>query len=209
MTGLFIRDILIIIRSFNIVIQVAVITIGLIGAFFIFPAETALYVPIFLPVIGVSLSVELVASDERSGWKKYLPVLPLTRREIVLSKYIFFFIIIVSTLLLSLAYSGLSIMIFRNWTFIEILLSALGGLLFAVLTLVVSVPSGYFFKGQLSTFSMMGVIALIVIFKSTGLITFLLNSNYLFAALIIIGILMILLYCSYYLSLLIYSGKIR
>jgi ABC-type transport system involved in multi-copper enzyme maturation permease subunit len=208
MTGLFMKDILIIKKRYHGLLGIVVLAIS-IGAFFIFPEYAAIYVPLLFPPMGVALLADLATSDEKSGWRKYLPALPLTQKEIVLSRYAFCGLLIAAIFLFSLFYSCLAVLFFEHWTFMEVLIYSFGGLLFAVLMLIVGVPFGYFFKGELATGSMMGVIVLIMILRHTGIISLLLNGSTWIAALMIMAMALILLYCSYRLSLLIYTQKIH
>lgn len=208
MSGLFMKDILIVKKRFNYLQRIVVIAI-LVGAFFIFPEYIVLYVPLLLPPVGVAFLAELTISDERSGWRKYLPALPLTHREIILSRYAFCAFLVAIMFVFGLAYSCLAVLFFGHWTFMEILLFSIGGLLFASLMVIVSVPIGYFFKGNVTTGSMMFVIILVMILRDTGIISLLLNGSSWIAAFVIVVILLILLYASYRLSLLIYTQKVR
>ena len=54
------------------------------------------YISLLLPLVGVAFLTELVKIEEKSDWKNYLPVLPITDKEIVVGRYLFSGILFVS-----------------------------------------------------------------------------------------------------------------
>lgn len=208
MTGLITKDFLIIKRRYNQLFALATIAL-LIGAFFIFPMESAIYVPVLLAPMTVGLMAELAISDEKSGWKNYLPCLPLTTREIVGTRYVFCAIITLGTTVLSFCYGALSVLMFGHLGMNTIFLASLGGLLFAILMTIVGVPCAFFYKGELATGSMIWVIMLVMVIRYSGLLPMLLAANLWIAIPFAIAVLSLLAYISFRISILIYMQKIR
>ena len=53
------------------------------------PQAAIPYISLLLPLMGVAFLTELVKIEEKSDWKNYLPVLPITDKEIVVGRYLF------------------------------------------------------------------------------------------------------------------------
>ena len=60
------------------------------------PQAAIPYISLLLPLMGVAFLTELVKIEEKSDWKNYLPVLPITDKEIVVGRYLFSGILFVS-----------------------------------------------------------------------------------------------------------------
>lgn len=208
MSGLLIKDFLIIKRRYSMFYGIAVV-VFFIGVFVFFPKQAAIFVPVLFAPFSVASLAELATSDEKSGWKNYLPVLPLTRREIVLARYAFCGILIAVTSVIGFIYGSLSVLIFGDWMITDILLASFGGLLFGLLMMMIGVPSAYFCKGEVATIAMMGIMVLAMIVRYSGIVTAFLAMNLWIAIPIILIVLLILAAVSFRLSVLIYTQKIR
>ena len=134
------------------------------------PGQWSTYTLLMLPMMGVAFLTEIVKVDEKSDWKDYLPVLPITSREIVLSRYFFCRLLLAVFGLLSLVLGLIS------WALGGLTLGALMenyflGLLFAVLELCFGIPAGYYFKNESCTGAMIGACFLASILRSIGVDT--------------------------------------
>lgn len=205
MIGLITKDFLVLNRKVNKFYKL-LCAIVLAGIIVLLPENCAMYIGVLLPVFGVCFLAELSRVEEESDWKDYLPALPLTSREIVLSRYLF-----CGTLLAALSIvSFLSCMIaplISSITLAEAMFYFISGVWYAVLLLSFGVPCGYFFKGKVCTGGMLGAIGIYGIIHNTGVDTLLfsLASPVIYAAVIIFTILMV--YVSYRISLWIYTRR--
>lgn len=205
MIGLITKDFLVLNRKVNKFYKL-LCAIVLVGIIVLLPENCAMYIGVLLPVFGVCFLAELSRVEEESDWKDYLPALPLTSREIVLSRYLF-----CGTLLAALSIvSFLSCMIaplISSITLAEAMFYFISGVWYAVLLLSFGVPCGYFFKGKVCTGGMLGAIGIYGIIHNTGVDTLLfsLASPAVYAAVIAFTILMV--YVSYRISLWIYTKR--
>lgn len=101
MIGLITKDFLVLNRKVNKFYKL-LCAIVLVGIIVLLPENCAIYIGMLLPVVGVSFLAELIKVEEKSAWKDYLPTLPLTSREIVLSRYLFCGILLAALSIVSL-----------------------------------------------------------------------------------------------------------
>lgn len=208
MNGLLTKDFLVIKRRYSLFYGIAVV-VFLVGVFILFPQQAAIFVPVLLAPFSIASLAELAISDEKSGWKNYLPGLPLTRKEIVLSRYAFCGVLIAVTSIIGFIYGGLAVLVFRNWRIMDVLLASFGGLLFGLLMMMIGVPSSYFCKGDVATASMMGIMFLAMIVRYSGIVPVFLAMNLWIVIPIILIALLVLAIVSFHMSVLIYTQKIR
>lgn len=205
MIGLITKDFLVLNRKVNKFYKL-LCAIVLVGIIVLLPENCAMYIGVLLPVFGVCFLAELSRVEEESDWKDYLPALPLTSREIVLSRYLF-----CGTLLAALSIvSFLSCMIaplISSITLAEAMFYFISGVWYAVLLLSFGVPCGYFFKGKVCTGGMLGAIGIYGIIHNTGAdaLLFSLASPVVYAAVLALTVLMV--YISYRFSLWIYTRR--
>lgn len=202
MPGLIAKDFLVFKMRFNWMYRLGCVLLIII-LMLLYPVQGTAYILLMLPMIGVAFLTEIVKVDEKSDWKDYIPVLPITAREIVLSRYIFCGLLLAVFGLLSLAL-GLV-----GWAFGYLALSSLVenyifGLWFAVLALSFGIPGGYYFRNESCTGAMIGVCLLVSVLRSTGADAkfFSLASPALYPSLLALTLLLV--YVSYRVSLRIY-----
>ena len=157
------------------------------------PKAAIPYISLLLPLMGVAFLTELVKIEEKSD---YLPVLPITDKEIVVGRYLFSGILFVSlsvlTFLLCIiaAFTG-------HFSFTTVVPNLVLGMCCTMLTICLGVPSGFVFKQSNCTGAMIAAIMVCAVIRSTGLDTaFFAASSFLAYALLIIG--MALLLCLSY-----------
>ena len=138
--------------------------------------------------------------------ENYLPVLPITDKEIVVGRYLFSGILFVSlsvlTFLLCIiaAFTG-------HFSFTTVVPNLVLGMCCTVLTICLGVPSGFVFKQSNCTGAMIAAIMVCAVIRSAGLDTaFFTASSFLAYALLIIGM-ALLLYLSYRASLSIFRKR--
>ncbi len=206
MIGLITKDFLVLNWKFNKLYKL-LCTIILVGITVLFPENSAMYIGILLPVIGVLVIAELIKVVEESDWKDYLPALPLTSREIVLSRYLFCGIFLAALSIVSLISCMIAPLI-GSITLTEAMSYFISGVWFAVLVLSFGVPCGYFFKNEISAGAMMCACFIIGIIRNTEAYTLLfslVSPEAIYAAVIIFTIFMV--YVSYRTSLWIYTRR--
>lgn len=204
MIGLITKDFLVLNREFNKFYKL-LFAIVLVGIIVLLPEKSAMYIGLLLPVLGVSFLTELINVEEKSDWKDYLPTLPLTSREIVLSRYLFCGILLAALSAVSLISCMIAPLI-SSMPFTEAMSYFISGVWFAVLVLSFGVPSGYFFKNKISTGAMISACMIMGIIRNTGADTLLFNlASPAIYATIVFTILMV--YISYRISLWIYTRR--
>ena len=142
MKGLIIKDFIAMfkrIRPMNYLL-IAVATI-LILAYF--RGEGALYVAIFLPVVLCDVPKTLMIYDEQCKWDKYAIALPMTRKSIIGSRYLFFLMIAAAASVIVLLISVISFVLFPNEGFSPYLIAVISGLLLAIFYGMITIPAGY------------------------------------------------------------------
>jgi hypothetical protein len=205
MIGLITKDFLVFNRKFNKFYKL-LCAIVLIGVILLLPENSAMYIGLLLPAVGVSFLAELIKVEEKSDWKDYLPALPLLSHEIVLSRYLFCSILLAALSFISLISCMIAPLI-GGITLIEAMSYFILGVWFAVLMLSFGVPCGYFFKNEMSTGAMIGACVVIGIIRNTGadMLLFKLDSFVIYAVVILFTIFMV--YASYRISLWIYTKR--
>ncbi len=205
MIGLITKDFLVFNQKFSMFYKL-LFAIVLVGIIVLLPENSAMYIGLLLPVVGVCFLTELIKVEEKSDWKDYLPALPLTSREIVLSRYLFCGILLAALSIVSLTSCMLAPLI-SSITLAEAMSYFISGVWYAVLVLCFGVPCGYFFKGEVCTGAMLWACGIFGIIRNTGVDTLLfhLAAPVIHAAVIACTILMV--YVSYRISLWIYTKR--
>lgn len=205
MIGLITKDFLVLHRKVNKFYRL-LCAAALVGIIVLLPENSAMYIGLLLPVVGISFLAELIKVEEKSDWKAFLPVLPLTSREIVLSRYLFCGIFLAALSAVSLVSCMIAPLI-SSVTLAEAMSYFISGVWFAILVLSFGVPCGYFFKNEISTGAMIWACVIMGIIRNTGAdaLLFSLASPLIYAAVIVFTVLMV--YVSYRISLWIYTRR--
>lgn len=205
MIGLITKDFLVLQQKVNKFYQL-LCAIVLVGIIVLLPESSAMYIGLLLPAIGVGFLAELIKVEEKSDWKDYLPALPLTSREIVLSRYLFCGILLAALSIVSLLSCMIAPLI-SSVTLAEAMSYFISGVWYAVLMLCFGIPGGYFFKGEVCTGAMLWAIGIFGIIHNTGAdaLLFSLASPAAYAVIIVLTLLMV--YVSYRVSLWIYTRR--
>ena len=160
--------------------------------------------------------------DETAKANKYILTFPLTKKEIVLSKYVLQFILTITGAILGMILSGIISLILGNGNpnFIDLISIALGGIFGIGLVESIQIPCFYKFgaeKGRIYMF----IITIIVAFGAGAIITFgekivtnfSVNINFIsniletFFPLVLLVLILIEYFVSYKISYKIYSRK--
>jgi len=162
MRGLIIKDFIAMfkrIRPMNYLLMAAATVFILIY----FKGEGALYVAILLPVALSGIPKTLMVYDEQCKWDKYAIALPVTKKSIIGSRYLFFLMIAVAASVIAFFISVVSFALFPNDGFSPYLIAVLSGLLLAIFYGLIAIPAGYSMGSNggplamiLTTFILMG-----------------------------------------------------
>ena len=204
MIGLITKDFLVFKLRFHWVYRL-VGTILLAGIVIVFPHQVH-YIAIMLPLLGVAFLTEIIKVEEKSDWKDYLPVLPITSHEIVLSRYVFCGVLLAAFAVLSLALCAIAAAL-GKFALGTILTDYILGIWFAVLMVCFGIPGGYYFKNELCTGAMINSCVLIGAIHCTGADTFFFRIGSPVAYLILLIVTAMIVFLSYRIALWIYSSK--
>ncbi|MDE6281892.1 MAG: ABC-2 transporter permease [Oscillospiraceae bacterium] len=205
MTGLISKDFIVFKKRFSPLYRLASAAL-LILAVLLLSGDSAGYIALCLPTMGMAFLTEIVKVDEQSDWKDYLPVLPVTSRDIVLSRYVFSGILLSSVSAVSLAASAVSAAI-HGFALAAVVPNYILGVWFGVLMLCVSIPSGYFFKNEICTGAMMWCCLALAPGRSTGIDLKLVRTGSSKVYLMLLLVTAAMLCASYLASLWIYATK--
>lgn len=142
MIGLLIKDLKIMFKRIK-PINYLIIVVAAILIIIYFKGEGAFYISVFLPVVLSGVPKTLMIYDEQCKWDKYAIALPVTRKQIIGSRYLFFLITVIIASLISLVFSFVSLMLFQNTILNAYLYSGLTGFLLAVFYGLITIPAGY------------------------------------------------------------------
>ena len=167
MIGLFTKDLLVFRRLCKPVYCLLGILL-LLCVTILFPQAALPYISLLLPLAGVAFLAELARAEEQSDWQSYLPVLPITDKEIVAERYLFsivqfaaFSLLTVLLCLIGAAAGHLSLAdAFQNLAL---------GMCCTALMICLGVPAGFLFKQTSCTGAMIAAILLCSLFRSAGL----------------------------------------
>lgn len=205
MFGLILKDLLVFEKRFNKFYRFVAIII-LAGVIILLPSEGARYIAIMLPMMGIAFLAEITKVEEKSDWRDYLPALPITSREIVLSRYLF---------------CGLLLAVFSAMSFILCVITSVHGgfplgtimhdyvlgVWLAVLMLCFGIPAGYFYKNEVCTGAMIGCCIIIGIIRNTGLDTLFFSLATPTISIIALFATVLIAYISYRVALWIFTTK--
>ena len=166
MTGLLIKDLLVFRRLCKPVYCLLGVLL-LLGITLLFPQAALPYIALLLPLAGVAFLAELARAEEKSDWQSYLPVLPITDKEIVAERYLFSgvlfaaFSVLAAALCLTGAAAG-------HLPLTDAFPNLALGMCCTVLMVCLGVPAGFFFKQTSCTGAMIAAILLCSLFRSAG-----------------------------------------
>ena len=205
MTGLIVKDFLVFKKRFSLIYRLMGAAI-LAFAVILFPDEGVRYIALLLPMMGVAFLTEIIKVEEKSDWRDYLPALPITGREIVLSRYAFCGILIAAFAVLTLILCFLA-SVFGAFALSTVMPDFLMGICYAVLLVCFGIPAGYFFKNDMCTGAMIGSCCVIMLIRSVGLDAILFSHGALVTYIFIVAAAALLCYVSYRVALWVYAAK--
>lgn len=205
MRGLVSKDLIVFKKRFGPLYRAACALL-LLAAIFLLPHDGAGYIALCLPTMGVAFLTEIVKADEQSDWKDYLPVLPITSRDIVLSRYVFCALLLAAVSLVSLAACGVCAAL-HHFALADVMPHYIWGMWFGVLMMCVSIPSGCFFKNEICTSAMMWCLLPLAPLRGTGIDLKLMAAHPSAVTALLLLSAVLMLCVSYAASLWIYTAK--
>ena len=215
MKGLIIKDLCVIKNQMK--------TLLLVLAFFVIFSiinEDATFILFLVPFYMIMILITTFNYDEFNKWDSYCNSLPLSRKEIVKSKYILFNATSLIVLILGIIASLIIPNFIENITFESIFASIIGVAFGICLVISLLIPFYYKFgsqKGRIMLFLCIVILALLIgaitsldIFNNIELMNLINNLNNLslgMFALLLIIVTVIIMTISYYISIKIYSNK--
>ena len=215
MKGLIIKDLCVIKNQMK--------SLLLVLAFFIIFSiinEDATFILFLVPFYMIMILITTFNYDEFNKWDSFCNSLPLSRKEIVKSKYILFNATSLIVLILGIIASLIIPNFIENITFESIFASIIGVAFGICLVISLLIPFYYKFgsqKGRIMLFLCIVILALLIgaitsldIFNNIELMNLINNLNNLslgMFALLLIIVTVIIMTISYYISIKIYSNK--
>ena len=215
MKGLIIKDLCVLKNQMK--------TLLLVLAFFIIFSiinEDATFILFLVPFYMIMILITTFNYDEFNKWDSFCNSLPLSRKEIVKSKYILFNATSLIVLILGIIASLIIPNFIENITFESIFASIIGVAFGICLVISLLIPFYYKFgsqKGRIMLFLCIVILALLIgaitsldIFNIIELMNLINNLNNLslgMFALLLIIVTVIIMTISYYISIKIYSNK--
>ncbi len=207
MTGLLIKDLLVFRRLCKPVYCLSVILL-LLCVTLLFPQAALPYISLLLPLAGVALLAELAKAEEQSGWQSYLPVLPVTDKEIVAGRCLLSGVLFAAFSLLTVLLCLIGVFVGRL-SFAAVLPNLVLGMCCTVLMVCLGVPAGFLFKQTSCTGAMIAAILLCALLRSAGWEAAFFAAPPLPAYALLMTALALLLFLSYLVSLSIFRKKRR
>ncbi len=133
----------------------------------------AISISIMLPVFASSLPITLSISDEQWKWDRYAIAMPVTRKKIVESRYVFCLLVICVLSLAAFLVNVGAYFLFREFEFAFYLGMSLAGFVIGVIYLLLIIPAGYILGINGSAAVMMVILFLVAggsyLYKTLGL----------------------------------------
>lgn len=215
MKGLIIKDLCVIKNQMK--------SLLLVLALFIFLSianKDATFVLFLIPFYMIMILITTFSYDEFNKWECYCNSLPLSRKEIVKSKYILFNATSLIVLILGVLASFIIPNFIENTTFESIYASIIGVAFGICLVISLLIPFYYKFgsqKGRIMLFLIVAILALLIgtitsldVFNNIELMNIINSLNNLslgMFTLLLIIVTIIIMTISYYISVKIYSNK--
>lgn len=169
MKGLIVKDILVL-RSKMKVFPFVILILLLGLALYFFGSTGVLMLDIFLPIYFCALTIPVFQEDDKVGWNTYISASPLSKKEIVISRYIVSFSII-AAIALVLLIANMIYSFFSDFSILVHLSTLLLSIFIGFIYLSLLIPSIYY-SGSNGASTVM-LFAILVM----SLLTFLINSK--------------------------------
>ena len=105
----------------------------------------AIFLSIMGPIGLASIPTSLLVSDYESGWNRFVGVFPISKKTIVLARYIFCISLIIFVSFITLILSLITALIFQQFSIQIHIFISIAGLLIGIMYVVSLLPSVYAF----------------------------------------------------------------
>lgn len=138
------------------------VSLFILAVFIYFKSEGAIYVALLLPLLLVGIPKTVMVYDTQCRWDKLAIALPTTRKTIIFSRYVFFIIIIFVMSIVSFGVCAISTLFFDELTLALCAKFSLAGFVFALFYGLLTIPTGYAFGVNGTSFTMILSVILIL-----------------------------------------------
>ncbi|MFO3666550.1 ABC-2 transporter permease [Anaerococcus kampingiae] len=160
MKGILLRDFLILYKKYIKTIAIAILGVNILSTLFIGFIGNSL-LSLALPAAISAVVVNLYVEDEKDERNKYLKMLPISYKNIVIARFCIFVGIVIFFGLASLLLNTLSFMIHQDQPLKYYLMFSLVGLIFAIINVYLLLPACYKFGIKGANNVSVGVLILI------------------------------------------------
>lgn len=153
MKGLILKDFYIMrerIRPLNYIL----IALVALGVLIYFQSTGAMYVALFLPLLLVGIPKTIQVYDTQCKWDKLAIALPVTRKRIIASRYLFFILIAVAMSIISFIFCAATGLFFEELTLALCVKFSIAGFAVALFYGFLTIPSSYAMGANGGSFTM-------------------------------------------------------
>lgn len=161
MNGLLYKDFQLILNKVS-VINRSLIVLVLLLVTILGRESGTIFLSIMLPIGLASIPTSLLVADHESGWNQFVGIFPISKKVIVLARYIFCISLIIFVSLITLILSFITALIFQQFSLQIHIFISIAGLLIGIMYVVLLLPSVYAFGSFGSTIVNIMVLVLIM-----------------------------------------------
>lgn len=143
MQGLIIKDLLVLKSKMKIIPFILLAILAILAIYYL-GSTGVLALNVFIPVYFCALTIPVFQEDEKAGWLNYVLASPLSKKQIVISRYIVSFSIITFSLLSLLLLNIFYYYLFSDLSFSVHILTLFAALCLAFIYLSLLIPSIYY-----------------------------------------------------------------
>lgn len=160
MNGLIYKDFQLILNKVSVINRLLIVLVLLLVTIFGRESGT-IFLSIMVPIGLASIPTSLLVADYESGWNRFVGVFPISKKVIVLARYIFCISLIILVSLITLILSVVTVLIFQQFSLQIHIFISIAGLLIGIMYVVFLLPSIYAFGSFGST--IVNIMVLVII----------------------------------------------
>lgn len=160
MNGLIYKDFQLILNKVSVINRLLIVLVLLLVTIFGRESGT-IFLSIMVPIGLASIPTSLLVADYESGWNRFVGVFPISKKVIVLARYIFCISLIILVSLITLILSVVTALIFQQFSLQIHIFISIAGLLIGIMYVVFLLPSIYAFGSFGST--IVNIMVLVII----------------------------------------------
>lgn len=216
MKGLLYKDLQLILNKVSLISRLLIILVLLLVTIFCRESGT-IFLSIMGPISLASVPTSLLVADQENGWNRFVGVFPISKKNIVLARYIFCISLILFISFITLILSIATALIFQQFSMQIHILIAVVGLLIGIMYVVLLLPAVYAFGTFGSTIVNILVLVLImgviyILQKTTwglSFITWISNTNSLLLVIASCILIAVISFVSMIISTKVYSNTFK